>query len=153
MDGPNSGWLLEGTQASPGSNVIFGGFTAQRAPAGGFVDGTFSGLHNIGSFRVASPKSDLEVGSLTATTTTSPASFSGKIDHSDGLGSCSSNCLQTDQPISANYSVDANGRIVITFGAGTGGGTAVGWFRNQGRTAVILSDTSDANGTILTAHH
>jgi len=151
MDGPNSGWLLEGTQASPGSNVIFGGFVPQRAPAGGFVDGTFSGLHNIGSFRVGSPKSDVEVGSLTATTTTSPASFSGKMDHSSGAG-CNTGCLATDQPISATYSVDANGRIVITFGAGTGGGTAVGRLRNQGRTAVILSDISDANGTVLGVH-
>jgi hypothetical protein len=152
MDGPNDGWMLEGTQASPGGNVLTGNFRTQLAPRGGsFVDGTFSGLHNIGSSRVGSTKSDLEVGSLTATTTTSPASFSGKTDHSNGAG-CNTGCLATDQPTSATYSIEANGRIVITFGAGTGGGTAVGWFANKGLSAVILSNTSDPNGTILGEH-
>jgi hypothetical protein len=145
----NSGFLLEGTQASPGSNVIFGAFDPQKAPVGGFVDGTLSGLYGFGSVRPASTNSDVEVGSLTATTNANPSSLSGKIDHSSGLGSCSSNCLQTDQLISATYSVDANGRITIT---NSGGGTAVGWFYNRNR-PVFLSGTSDANGTVRSAHH
>jgi hypothetical protein len=146
---PNSGFLLEGTEASPGSNVIFGAFDPQVVPAGGFVDGTLSGLTFIDTVRPASTNSSVEVGSLTATTTTTPSGLTGTIDRSDGLRSCSTNCLQTDQSISATYSVDANGRITIT---SFGGGPAVGWFYNQHR-PVFLSDTTDANGTVLGAHH
>ena len=145
----NSGFLLEGTQASPGSNIIFGAFDPQKVPAGGFVNGTLSGQYVFGSVRPASTNSGVEVGSLTATTITNPASFGGNIDHSDGLESCGSNCLQTDQSISAMYSVDAAGRITIT---SSGGGPAVGWFYNQNR-PVFLSETSNANGTVLAAHH
>jgi hypothetical protein len=151
MIAQNGAFLLEGTQDSPGSNLIFGTFDPQRAPLGGFVDGTFSGLYVFRSVRPASTNSGVESGSLTATPTTNanPSSLSGKIDHSDGLESCSSNCLQTDQAISGTYSVDANGRITIT---SSGGGTAVGWLSNQNR-PLILSDITDANGTVLSAHH
>jgi hypothetical protein len=147
MGAQNSGFLLEGTQASPGSNIIFGASDPQKAPRfGGFVDGTLSGLYGFGSVRPASANSGVEVGSLTATT--NPSSFSGKTGRSSGAG-CNTGCLAIDQLLSATYSVDANGRITIT---GSGGGPAVGWFYNQNR-PVFLSDTSDKNGTVLAAHH
>jgi hypothetical protein len=151
MDYQNGGFLLEGTQASPGNNIIFGASDVQVTPAGGFVDGTLSGLSLFGSVRPASTNSGVEVGSLTATASANanPSSFSGKIDRSDGGGSCSSNCIQSDQAISGTYNVDPNGRITIT---NSGGDTAVGWFYNKNR-PVFLSSTSDVNGTVRSAHH
>jgi hypothetical protein len=150
MDGPDDGFLLEGTQASPGANILTGNFRQQLAPPGGtFVDATFSGIHNFGSFRVgSSTKSTFQVGSATASTSTTPASLSGNANHSSGPG-CNTNCLTANQPTTATYSVDPNGRIVITFGAGTGEGMAVGWLANKGRAGWLLSDTSDANETLL----
>ena len=144
----NSGFLLEGTAASPGGNVLTGELRSQIAPTGGFVDTTLSGEYIIGTNRQASPKSAFEVGLvMTPTLQTSPPSFSGKIDQSNGAG-CNSSCLSSNQAVSATFSVDPNGRITITPTSG-GGGPAVGWFVRRGNGFWIISDTSDANGTIL----
>jgi hypothetical protein len=144
----NSGFLLEGTAASPGGNVLTGELRSQIAPIGGFVDATFSGAYIIGTNRQASPKSAFEVGLvMTPTPQTNPPSFSGKIDHSNGAV-CHTGCLSSNQAVTATFSVDANGRITITPTSG-GGGPAVGWFVRKGNGFWIISDTSDANGTIL----
>jgi hypothetical protein len=150
MYGQNAGFIMEGTQASPPSpgNVLVGDMQPQTAPPSpGFVDGTFSGLYAIGADRPASTNSGVDVGSVTATTSTNPASFSGKTDHSSGAG-CSTSCLTADQTVSATYAVDGNGRVVITLSPASGGGTAVGWL-NDNKNAVALSDTSGSNGKIL----
>jgi hypothetical protein len=145
----NFGNMLEGTAASPGSNVIIGEFRAQTAPVGGFVDGTFSGPYIIGTNRQASGSSTFEVGTVTtpAPQTTPFPSFSGTIDRSSGAG-CSTNCLTANQAVSATFSVDANGRFTIAPTSG-GGGPAIGWFRNKGNGFWIISDTSDKNASIL----
>jgi hypothetical protein len=145
----NFGNMLEGTATSPGNNLIIGEFRAQTAPAGGFVDGTFSGPYIIGTNRQASANSTFELGSLTTPTpqTTPVPSFSGTIDRSSGAG-CNTNCLTTNQAVSATFGVDANGRFTITPTSG-GGGPAVGWFRNKGNGFWIISDTSDTNASIL----
>jgi hypothetical protein len=145
----NFGNMLEGTSSSPGSNVIIGEFRSQTAPAGGFVDGTFSGPYMIGTNRQASSSSTFEVGTVTTPTpqTTPLPSFSGTIDSSNGAG-CITNCLTANQPVSATFSVDANGRFTITPTSG-GGGPAIGWFRNKGNGFWIISDTSDKNASIL----
>jgi hypothetical protein len=144
----NSGFLLEGTAASPGGNVLTGELRSQIAPTGGFIDTTFSGPYIIGTIRQASPKSAFEVGLvMTPTPQTNPPNFSGTIDRSNGAG-CNTGCLSSNQAVSATISVDPNGRITITPTSG-GGGPAVGWFVRKGNGFWIISDTSDANGTIL----
>ncbi len=144
----NFGNMLEGTAASPGSNVIIGEFRAQTAPASGFADGTFSGSYAIGTNRQASANSTFEVGTVTTPAPqTNPPSFSGAIDRSSGQG-CNTGCLSSNQAVSATFSVDTNGRITIAPTSG-GGGPAVGWFRNKGNGLWIISDTSDVNATIL----
>lgn len=144
----NFGNMLEGTAASPGSNLIIGEFRAQTAPVSGFVDGTFSGPYGIGTNRQASANSIFEVGTVTTPTPqTNPPSFSGVIDRTSGNG-CNTGCLSSNQAASATFSVDANGRITIAPTSG-GGGPAVGWFRNKGNTFWVISDTSDVNATIL----
>jgi hypothetical protein len=144
----NFGNMLEGTAASPGSNLIIGEFRAQTAPVSGFAEGTFSGPYGIGTNRQASANSTFEVGTVTTPTPqTNPPSFSGAIDRSSGNG-CNTGCLSSNQAVSATFSVDANGRITIAPTSG-GGGPAVGWFRNKGNGFWIISDTSDVNATIL----
>jgi hypothetical protein len=145
----NFGNMLEGTAASPGSDLIIGEFRAQIAPVGGFVDGTFSGPYMIGTNRQASGSSTFEVGTVTTPTpqTTPLPSFSGTMDRSSGAG-CNTNCLTANQGVSASFSVDANGRFTIT-PTGGGGGPAIGWFRNKGNGFWIISDTTDKNASIL----
>ncbi len=141
----NSGYILEGTAASPGSNVLSGALRPQTG-AGGFGDGVFSGEYVFGIHRQASTNSVFEVGSVTAPTPpTNPASFTGEADESSAAG-CTTGCLSADQAISATYSIDTNGRITIL---GLTGGTSVGWFVHNGKSFWAISDTTDANGTIL----
>jgi IPT/TIG domain len=151
MYGPSAGFILEGTQASvpSPSTVLIGDFGPQTTPTGGFVDGTFSGLYIIGTDHPAATSSDNFVGSLTANPTPVPASFSGKTDLSAG-SPCTTNCLATDQAVTATYMVDGNGRITITLTSG-GGGAPVGWLRDT-KNADVLSDPSSLNGTILKVH-
>ena len=150
MDALDDGFLLEGTQASPGANVLTGNFRQQVAPPGGtFVDATFSGPHYIGPFRTgSSTKSKLVEGSATATNSTTPSSLTGTIDSTAGAG-CATSCLTDAQAISATYSIDPSGRVVITFDAPSGGAMTVGWLANKGRSGWLLSDTRDPNATLL----
>jgi hypothetical protein len=149
----NAGVLLEGTAALPGSNVLIGAFESQTIPAGGYVDGILSGLYVLGTHLTASSYTNFDVGSvMTPTPQTSPAGFSGKSDHINGAG-CTTGCISSNQVVSATYSVDANGRITIT-PANSGGGRSVGWFVvKNGNRFFFISDTSDANATILSANH
>jgi uncharacterized repeat protein (TIGR01451 family) len=148
----NSGFMLEGTAASPGKNVLTGSLRQQTAPAGGFVDGALSGAYVLGIHNQASTNSIFEVGSvMTPTPQTNPASFSGITDGIGGSG-CISDCLSADQAVSTTYSVDANGRITIT-NPGLTGGESVGWLLNMGRRFIAISDASNANVTILNANH
>jgi hypothetical protein len=150
MDTLDDGFLLEGTQASPGANVLTGNFRQQVAPPGGtFIDGTFAGSHNIGPFRTgSSTRSAFQVGSAVASTSTTPASLNGTMNITSGAG-CSTNCVMSDLPFSATYSFEPDGRVSITFGPGTVNGTSVGWLANKGRSGWFLSDTADPNGTLV----
>lgn len=150
MDDFDDGFLLEGTQASPGANLLTGNFRQQVAPPGGsFVDSTFAGSHNIGPFRTgSSAKSTFQVGSAAAIATTTPASLNGTMNVSSGAG-CSTNCLKTDQPLSATYSIEPNGRVTVNYAPGTGLGMSVGWLANKGRSGWFLSDTADPNATLM----
>jgi hypothetical protein len=151
MFNQNSGYMLEGTAASPGSHVLTGSLRPQRAPASGFGDGTFSGVYVFGVHNQASAKSVFEVGSvMTPTPQTSPPGSSGMIDDTSGVG-CNTGCLFSNQAVSATYNVDANGRITISM-PGLTGGPSVGWFVNNGKRFIAISDTNDANGTILNAN-
>ena len=148
----NSGYMLEGTAASPGSHVLTGSLRPQTAPAGGFVDGTLSGAYVFGVHNQASGNSTFEVGSvMTPTPQTNPAGFSGLTDETSGAG-CNTGCLSSNEAVSATYNVDANGRIAIAM-PGLTGGMSVGWFLNMGRRFTSISDTSDAYATILNANH
>ncbi len=151
MYGPNAGFLMEGTQASvpSPSTILLGDFGPQTVPSGGFVDGTLSGVYILGTDHPASTGSIDTVGSVsTPTPQTSPASFSGKSNSSSGAG-CTTNCLATDQTISATYAVDADGRFPITF-TSPGAGSAIGWLLDD-KDAVILSDPTSLNPTTLKA--
>lgn len=150
MDALDDGFLLEGTHASPGTNVLTGNFRQQVAPPGGtFIDGTFAGTHNIGPFRTgSSTKSAFRVGSAVANASTTPGSLNGTMNITSGAG-CSTNCLTSDQPLTATYSIEPDGRVTITFGPGTGQGMSVGWLANKGRSGWFLSDTADPNGTLV----
>ncbi len=148
----NSGYMLEGTAASPDSHVLTGSLRPQTVPAGGFVDGTLSGAYVYGIHNQASANSTFEVGSvMTPTPQNNPSSFSGFTDETSGAG-CSTGCLSSGEAVSATYSVDANGRITIAV-PGLTGGTSVGWFLKMGNRFISISDTSDAYATILNANH
>lgn len=151
MYAPNAGFILEGTQAlapTPGT-ILAGDFAPQTVPSGGFVDGTISGTYIIGTEHPASTNSTDAVGSLTTPSPqTAPASLSGKADTSNGNG-CTTNCLAADQVVAGTYTVDANGRIVITFTSPVTI-SSIGWLQD-GKNAVILSDVSSLVGTILRA--
>jgi uncharacterized repeat protein (TIGR01451 family) len=152
MYGPNAGFILEGTQASvpSPSTILIGDFQPQTTPSGGFVNGSFSGLYIIGVDHPTSTDSDNFVGSINANPNSSPPSFTGT-DDTSSLAGCMTNCLSADQAFSATYSIDVNGRETITLGSGTGGGTIPGWLIDT-KNAVILSDTSSANATVIKAH-
>jgi hypothetical protein len=148
----NSGFMLEGTAASPGKNVLTGSLRPQTAPAGGFLGGTFSGAYVFGIHNQASTNSIFEVGSvMTPTAQTNPASFSGMTDGISGAG-CITDCLSAGQAVSTTYSVDANGRMTIAM-PGLSSGAPVGWLLNMGKRFIAISNTSDAYGTILSANH
>jgi uncharacterized repeat protein (TIGR01451 family) len=144
----SAGFLLEGRAVSPGSNVLVGDMQPQTAPTGGFANGTFSGLYSFGSDQPASTDSTVDVGSGTAAPNTSPASFSGMSDESNGAF-CSTNCLITDQTVSQTYSVDGNGRITVTHLIA--GGMSVGWLFDN-KNVVVIGSTSAQNGTIVKLH-
>jgi hypothetical protein len=142
-------FLLEGTQASPGQNLVMGEMLAQTAPAGGFGNATITGPfpYATGTFYPASTKSDVEAGAVTASggtppppMTPPPAGLTGNRNRSLGLG-CSSNCLPRDESVTAQYSIDANGRITFNFGSGV----VPGWL--FGTTDGLILDPS-VNGTI-----
>jgi hypothetical protein len=149
----NAGVLLEGTAASPGSNVLIGAFESQSIPVSGFVDGILSGLYVLGTHLTASSYTNFDVGSvMTPTLQTNPASLNGKTDHINGAG-CTTGCIGSNQAVSASYTTDPNGRITITTTSGAGG-TAVGWFAvKNGNRFFFISDTGDANATIVSANH
>jgi hypothetical protein len=148
----NSGYMLEGTAASPGSHALTGSLRPQTPPAGGFVNGALSGTYVYGIHNQASANSTFEVGSvMTPTPQTNPVSFSGFTDETSSAG-CNTACLSSNGSVSATYSVDANGRITIAM-PGLAGGTSVGWFLKMGNRFISISDTSDAYATILNANH
>ncbi len=148
----NSGYMLEGTATSPGSNILTGSLRPQTAPASGFGDATFLGVYVFGIHNQASTNSIFGVGSaMTPTPQTTPPGISGTIDDSSGSG-CNTGCLSSNQAVSATYSVDANGRITIPM-PGLSGGTSVGWFANMGKRFILISDTNSANATILNSNH
>jgi hypothetical protein len=148
----NSGYMLEGTAASPGSHVLTGSLRPQTAPAGGFVDGTLSGTYVFGVHNQASGASAFEVGSvMTPTPQSNPAGISGLTDETSGAG-CTTGCLASNEAVSATYNVDANGRITIAM-PGLTGGMSVGWFLKVGNRFISISDISDAYATILSANH
>ncbi|HET9401128.1 MAG TPA: hypothetical protein VFO34_09265 [Candidatus Acidoferrales bacterium] len=151
MYAPNAGFIVEGTQAlapSPGT-VLVGDFGPQTAPAGGFVDGTFAGTYIFGTDHPASISSPQLVGSLsTPGVQTSPASFSGKLDGSTGNG-CATNCLVPGQSGMGTYTIDANGRMVITFTSPTTD-TAIGWLLDS-KNVVLISNVNSLVATILKA--
>jgi hypothetical protein len=69
------------------------------------------------------------------------------------LGSFTSGEQSAAYSITANYSIDANCRITMIPSSGAGR-TAVGWFVVQdGNRFFFVSETGDANGTILSAIH
>lgn len=151
MYAPNAGFIVEGSQAlapTPGT-ILVGDFGPQTAPAGGFVDGTFSGTYIFGTDHPAAISSPQVVGSLsTPGVQTSPASFSGKLDGSTGNG-CATNCLVPGQAGAATYTIDANGRMVVTFTSPTTE-TAIGWLLDS-KTVVLISNVNSLVATILKA--
>lgn len=149
MYAQNAGFIVEGTQAlapSPGT-ILVGDFGPQTAPAGGFADGTFAGTYVFGTDHPTSISSPQVVGSVsTPGVQTSPASFSGKLDGSMGNG-CAANCLAPGQSGTATYTIDANGRMVITFTSPTTD-TAIGWLLDS-KNVVLISNVNSLVASIL----
>jgi hypothetical protein len=138
MYGTNAGFMLEGTQAAPGSNIMEGLMQPQTAPGGGFGTAAFSGLYTEGSGFAADTNATVEAGTVTLTPGATPSpTVIGTNDRSGGLN-CTA-CLITANPINGTYSVDSNGRISIT----TSDGTIFGWMRDATH-GVLLNNETDA---------
>jgi hypothetical protein len=137
MTGTNSGFLLEGSQASPGVNVMFGSLEAQTAPGGGWSASAFSGLYAYDDDVPSTPYAKVGVGSLTATPGSPTNNVSGESNKSQGI-SCGDNCLTLNNSLSATYTVDTNGRITVT----TSGGTDIGWLRDTTHGVLVGSDVN-----------
>jgi hypothetical protein len=140
MYGTNAGFILEGTQASPGTSVMSGVIEPQTAPGGGWAASAVSGLYSEANMFPSSTNAKIEAGSLTATPGTTNA-LSGISDRSNGGTSCNNNCLQVNKTINGTYVVDANGRITIT-NTGTGGGSIFGWMRDTTHGTLVSPDTN-----------
>jgi len=147
MIGTNTGFIMEGTQASPGSSLLAGLMEAQTTPSGGFGNSSASGLFVEANAFPADPASHVEGGSITLTPGSPTGSLSGASDESQEL-SCQS-CLAVNSSISTTYSVDANGRITL-FDATGGGGSIFGWLRDTSHG--VLLDSSSKSLTIQLEH-
>ena len=130
----NTGFVLEGTAASPAVNIMTGTLVPQT------VTTTVSSAHAfaLGTGDPADSNANVQVGSLT----TSSPNFTGTADDSAGLN-CSTGCLNAGQAIGGTYTVDSNGRISITV-TGGGGGTAVGWVLDTTDFVAFSPDTNAA---------
>jgi hypothetical protein len=146
MIGTNSGFIMEGTQASPGVNIMAGLMEPQTAPGGGFTNSAASGLFIEYDAFPTTTSAKVEVGSLTFTPANPSGSGSGTSDKSNGFSSCNNSCLTLNKSISATYSIDANGRINL----GTGGGTAAGWLRDTSHGVLLIPDP---NGLTVQLDH
>jgi hypothetical protein len=142
MYGTNAGFLLEGTQASPGTSVMSGVMEPQTAPGGGWLASAVSGLFSQANMFPSTTNAKVGVGSLTATPGATNT-LSGSSDKSNGGTFCNNNCLQLNMGITATYAVDANGRITVT-NTGTGGGSIFGWMRDTTHGALVSPGNSNA---------
>lgn len=121
----NGAFLLEGTQAAPGTNLLMGEEFPQAVPGSGFGNSTINGKQfGIGTLYPASTHSTVTVGAATATGGSPappmpppPIDFSGAEDSSLGLG-CAAGCVVRGNPVAAQYSIDLHGRITFNFGQG-----------------------------------
>jgi hypothetical protein len=132
MTGTNSGFIIEGTQASPGINVMAGLMEPQTAPGGGFTNSAASGSFIEANAYPSVTNAKVEVGSITFTPGSPSGTLSGTSDKSNGL-TCGSNCLVLNKSISSTYTVDTNGRITLS----SSGGSMVGWLRDTTHGAVL----------------
>ena len=64
MIGTNSGFIIEGTQASPGTNVMSGLMEPQTTPGGGWTNSAASGLFTEAQRLPDDTNAKVEVGSL-----------------------------------------------------------------------------------------
>ena len=125
MIGTNSGFIMEGTQASPGTNVMAGLLEPQTTPGGGWTNSAASGLYTEVNMFPTVTNAKVEVGSITFTPGSPSGSLSGTSDKSTGL-TCANSCLQLNKSISTTYSIDANGRFTLV----SSGGSLIGWLRD-----------------------
>jgi len=125
MIGTNSGFIMEGTQASPGTNVMAGLLEAQTTPGGGWTNSAASGLFTEANMFPTVTNAKVEVGSITFTPGSPSGSLSGTSDKSTGP-TCANSCLQLNKSISTTYSIDANGRFTLV----SSGGSLIGWLRD-----------------------
>jgi hypothetical protein len=143
LTGTNAGFLLEGTQASPGTNVMAGAIQPQTAPGGGFGNSAASGLFVEGSAVPTTTTSTVETGTVTLNPAATPSpTVTGTKDTSGGL-TCTA-CLVVGNPINGTYSIDTNGRISVT----TTDGTIFGWMRDTSH-GVLLNTQTDGLTTQL----
>lgn len=148
MFGVDSGFVLEGTGASPGTNIMTGLLQPQTVPS----SSSFTGLFIEGSANPSTTYSKLEVGSVNLT---SPSTAStGSSDSSQGLG-CGGTCLQIKpNNISiTGYSIDANGRITVTASNGSGGTqTLNGWAASTSH-AVLFNPGNGGTDLLIQLDH
>jgi len=132
MIGTNSGFIIEGTQASPGTNVMSGLLEPQTAPGGGWTNSAASGLYIEANVFPSVTNAKVEVSSITFTPGSPSGTLSGTSDKSTGLP-CANSCLTLNKSISDTYSIDFNGRITLS----TGSNALVGWLRDTTHFAVL----------------
>lgn len=116
MVSPNKAFLLEGTVATPGSEVTAGTFEGQSG--GPFSDSSLSGAFAGGTFAPGAIAVTDETGEFTAD---GAGNLAGTADQSSASG------LLPDNAVTGTYSVAGNGRTTVTV-TSTGGGTAVLYF-------------------------
>ena len=127
MFGTNSGFLLEGTGTSPGTNIM----TGMMQPL--TVVSSLSGLFAEGNISPTTTYSKVGAGSINFT---SP--ISGNNDSSQGMG-CGGSCLQSNGGISITSApIDPNGRITLN----TAGGSIVGWVMSASHGALLSNNGS-----------
>jgi hypothetical protein len=135
MYAANGGFIMEGTQAAPGSNIMEG---LMQPQSGGFGTLAGSGIYSEGSGVPADTNTTVEAGTVTLTPGATPSpTVIGTNDQSGGLN-CSA-CLVTANPINGTYSIDANGRITVT----TSGGTIFGWMRDSSHGVLLYNGSND----------
>lgn len=77
----NKGYLLEGTSASPGSEVTFGTISPQVAPAAGFTEASLAGTYAAGTVEPSTSNVPNESGVVTLTSASgSQSTLSGILD-------------------------------------------------------------------------